>query len=79
MNKPSLALTLPNGDFVVVDSANHRVIVVDARTKAVVWQYGQTKVAGTRPGQLNKPTCLDFLPPSSLLIKSAATMGKIPR
>ena len=79
LNRPSLALTLPNGDFVVVDSANHRVIVVDARTKAVVWQYGQTKVAGTRPGQLNKPTCLDFLPPSSLLIKSAATMGKIPR
>jgi DNA-binding beta-propeller fold protein YncE len=79
LNKPSLALALPSGDFVVADSANHRVIVVDARTKTVVWQYGQSKVAGARAGQLNKPTCLDFLPPSSLLIKHAATMGKIPR
>jgi outer membrane protein assembly factor BamB len=79
LNKPSLALALSNGDFIVVDSANHRVIVVDARTKAVVWQYGQTKVAGTRPGQLHKPTCFDFLPPNSLLIKSSATMGNIPR
>jgi DNA-binding beta-propeller fold protein YncE len=79
LNKPSLALALPSGDFVVADSANHRVIVVDARTKAVVWQYGQSKVAGTRAGQLNKPTCLDFLPPGSLLVKNAATMGKIPR
>jgi len=79
LNKPSLALPLPNGDYLVVDSANHRVIVVNARTKAVVWQYGQTKVAGARPGQLNKPTSLDFLPPDSLLIKNAATMGAVPR
>lgn len=79
LDKPSLALPLPSGDVLVVDSLNHRVIVVDARTKAVVWQYGETKVAGSRPGQLNKPTCLDFLPSSSLLMKNAATMGKIPR
>jgi DNA-binding beta-propeller fold protein YncE len=78
LNKPSLALALPSGDFMIADSANHRVIVVDARTKAVMWQYGQTAEAGKRPGQLNKPTCLDFLPPSSLLTKNAATMGKIP-
>jgi len=77
LNRPSLALPLPSGNFAIVDSANHRVIVVDARTKAVLWQYGQTLVAGTRPGQLNKPTCIDFLPPNSLLIKNAATMGKI--
>jgi DNA-binding beta-propeller fold protein YncE len=77
LNRPSLALPLPSGNFAIVDSANHRVIVVDARTKAVLWQYGQTLVAGARPGQLNKPTCIDFLPPNSLLIKNAATMGKI--
>ena len=79
LNRPSLALSLPNGDFLVVDSLNHRVIVVDARTKAVVWQYGDTKVAGTAPGHLNKPTCFDFLPPSSLLGKNAASMGAVPQ
>jgi DNA-binding beta-propeller fold protein YncE len=78
LNKPSLALPLPSGNYLVVDSLNHRVIVVDARTKAVLWQYGQTHVAGNGPGQMNKPTGLDFLPPESLLIKNAATMGKIP-
>jgi DNA-binding beta-propeller fold protein YncE len=78
LNKPSLALSLPSGDFLVADSANHRVIVVDAHTQAVVWQYGQSKVAGGRAGQLNKPTCLDFLPPGSLLVRHADTMGKIP-
>jgi DNA-binding beta-propeller fold protein YncE len=79
LNKPSLALPLPSGDVLVADSANHRVVVVDARTKAVVWQYGQSRVAGGRAGLLNKPTCLDFLPPTSLLVRNAATMGKIPR
>ena len=56
LDKPSLALRLPSGNFLVVDSLNHRVTVVDARTKAVVWQYGETRVPGARPGQLNKPT-----------------------
>jgi DNA-binding beta-propeller fold protein YncE len=78
LDNPSLALPLPGGNFLIADSANHRVIAVNARTKAIVWQYGQTKVAGSHPGQLNKPTCLDFLPPNSLLVKNAATMGKIP-
>ena len=69
LNMPSLALPLPNGDFMVYDKANHRVIVVDPRTNAIVWQYGHTHVAGSSPGYMNNPTGLDLYPPNSVLAK----------
>ena len=59
----------PNGDFLVVDKANHRIIVVDPRTNYVVWQYGHTHVAGSGSGYLNNPTGLDVYPPNSVLTK----------
>lgn len=64
LNRPSLALPLPNGDIVVTDDANHRVIVIDRRTHRVVWQYGHTGVAGSAPGFLDNPDGLDLLPPN---------------
>lgn len=79
LNMPSLALPLPNGDFIISDSANHRVLVLDPTTKAVLWQYGQTLAAGEGSGSLNNPVGLDLYPPNSYLIKHAKTMGKIPR
>jgi DNA-binding beta-propeller fold protein YncE len=77
LNMPALATPLPNGDFMVSDKANHRLIVVDPRTNRVVWQYGHGKVAGSAPGFLNKPTGADLYPPNSLTVKRAATMGTI--
>ena len=44
------------------DDYNHRVIVIDPKTKRIVWQYGHTGVLGTGPGYLNKPDGLDLLP-----------------
>ena len=75
LDMPSLALPLPNGDFMVDDKANHRIIIVDPRTNFIVWQYGHTNVAGSYPGYMNNPTGLDLYPPNSLLVKNAATMG----
>jgi len=46
LNKPSLALPLPNGDVFATDDANHRIIVVDPRTNRVVWQYGHKGTLG---------------------------------
>jgi DNA-binding beta-propeller fold protein YncE len=77
LNKPSLAIPLPNGDVMVCDKANHRVIVVDPRTDAIVWQYGHSSVAGSSPGYLKDPTGLDLYPPNSLLVANAATMGSV--
>lgn len=67
LNHPSLALPLPNGDIVCNDDANHRVIVVDPRTNAIVWQYGHTGVAGSAPGYLNNPDGVDLVPPHALI------------
>ena len=79
MNKPSQAMPLPNGNYMVSDRGNHRLIIVDPNSKAVLWQYGQTGVSGKSPGLLNFPTGMDFLPPDALLTKHAASMGQIPR
>jgi len=75
-NQPSLALPLPNGDILLNDDFNHRVCVVDPATKRVVWQYGHTGKAGSGPGYLNDPDGVDLVPPDSLLITHAATMGE---
>ena len=75
LNHPSLALPLPNGDILVNDDFNDRVIVIDPITHRIVWQYGHTGRAGTAPGYLNDPDGVDLTPPDSMLISHAATMG----
>jgi outer membrane protein assembly factor BamB len=67
LDHPSLALPLPNGDFLVNDDFNDRVIVVDPRTNRVVWQYGHTGVARRAPGYLSRPDGVDLVPPAALL------------
>lgn len=76
LNHPSLALPLPNGDVLVNDDYNHRVIVIDPVTHKIVWQYGHTGVPGTAPGYLNDPDGVDLVPPDSMLITHAPTMGR---
>jgi DNA-binding beta-propeller fold protein YncE len=75
-NQPSLALPLPNGDILLNDDYNHRVCVVDPATNRIVWQYGHTGQSGSAPGYLNDPDGVDLVPPDSLLITHAATMGE---
>jgi outer membrane protein assembly factor BamB len=75
--KPSLAVRWPNGMIAANDDYNHRVIVIDPRTKKIVWQYGHTGVAGTAPGFLNKPDGIDLLPATDLV--AAATAKPAPR
>ena len=76
LDHPSLALPLPNGDILVNDDYNHRVIVIDPVSNRIVWQYGHTGVAGSRPGYLNNPDGVDVTPPDSMLIAHAASMGR---
>jgi DNA-binding beta-propeller fold protein YncE len=76
LDKPSLALPLPNGDVLANDDYNHRVIVVDPRTNQVVWQYGRTGTAGSQPGLLDIPDGVDLAPPYSLLVAHAPTIGR---
>lgn len=75
LNQPSLALPLPNGDVILNDDWNHRVIVVDPKTNQVVWQYGHTGQLGAAPGYLDKPDGIDLAPPYSFTMVHKSTMG----
>ncbi len=66
LDKPSLAIELPNGNVLANDDYNHRVIVVDKQTKQIIWQYGVTGKPGNDPGQLNIPDGLDVIMSNSL-------------
>ena len=48
------------------DDYNNRIVTVDSKTGAVVWQYGKTGVAGTGPGLLNTPDGFDILGPGGM-------------
>jgi len=76
LNHPSLALPLPNGDILVNDDYNDRVIVIDPIAHRIVWQYGHTGRPGRAAGYLNHPDGVDLTPPASMLISHAATMGR---
>ena len=65
LNHPSLAEALPNGDILMTDDGNDRVIVIDPRTNRIVWQYGHTGAPGSAAGFLRRPDGLDPLPPYS--------------
>jgi DNA-binding beta-propeller fold protein YncE len=61
LDHPSLARELPDtGDILVADDLRHRVIVIDRRTKAIIWQYGQTDRRGHAPGFLFYPDGFDI-------------------
>jgi hypothetical protein len=58
---PSIARELPDtGDILVVDDLHDRVVVVDRKTKDIIWQYGETGKKGHAPGLLNYPDGFDL-------------------
>ncbi len=63
LDHPSLAEVLPTGLICVNDDYRHRVAIIDPNTKRIVWQYGQTDVAGTGANLLNIPDGFDLLAP----------------
>lgn len=66
LNKPSLAIELPNGNVLANDDFNHRVIVIDTQTKQIIWQYGVTGKPGSGTDQLNIPDGLDIISPDQI-------------
>jgi hypothetical protein len=62
LDHPSLAIMLPNGNIAVNDDFRDRVVVIDPRTKRIVWVYGHTDHGGTAPGYLHLPDGMDFVP-----------------
>lgn len=80
LDRPSLAVRWPNGMIAITDDWHHRVVVVDQRTKKVVWSYGHLDSPGIAPGYLNKPDGLDLLPAVPGGVKAARkTLMQVPR
>jgi hypothetical protein len=75
LNHPSLATALPNGDILLNDDDNDRVIVINPDTNTIVWQYGHTGQPGRLPGYLSDPDGVDLAPPYSLLTQQRSTIG----
>jgi outer membrane protein assembly factor BamB len=67
LRDPAVAYVLRDGDVIVSDEYHDRVIVIDPKTKKIVWQYGHTGVPGGGSGYLDVPVGLDFVTPNSLL------------
>ena len=59
LDHPSLAEPLPNGNILINDDYNDRVVVIDRQSKQIVWQYGVKGVPGTNVGYINTPDGLD--------------------
>jgi hypothetical protein len=67
LDHPSLALPLADGTIVLNDDFRHRVIVLDPRTNAIVWQYGRTDTRGRTAGYLNTPDGICLVPFGTVL------------
>ena len=64
LDHPSLAAMLPNGMIAVTDDYNNRIVIIDPRSKRIVWHYGHRGTPGRGPGYLNTPDGFDFVPVS---------------
>jgi hypothetical protein len=63
LNHPSLAEVLPSGLIATNDDYRDRVVIIDPRTKQIVWQYGHDDMKGRAAGYLNTPDGFDLLAP----------------
>jgi outer membrane protein assembly factor BamB len=62
LDRPSLAIMLPNGDIAINDDYNDRVVIVDPKKNQIVWQYGHLGQPGTARNYLNTPDGMDYIP-----------------
>lgn len=61
LDHSSIARELPDtGDIFVVDDLRDRVMVIDRKTKEIIWQYGVTDTKGYKPGYLHYPDGFDI-------------------
>jgi hypothetical protein len=73
LDHPSLAEMLPSGVIMANDDCNDRMVAIDPRTRALVWQYGVTGRPGRHPGLLNLPDGFDLLLPDGSMPTHTAT------
>jgi hypothetical protein len=62
LNRPTLAQVLPDGNVLVADSGNDRVVVIDPQTNTIIWQYGHIERPGRAAGYLHTPDTAVLVP-----------------
>jgi len=68
LNTPVQNTFLPNGNVLITDQGNERIIEVQRSDNSIVWQYGQNGVVGIGPNQLSNPNAAELLPNGHILI-----------
>ena len=69
LNTPVQNTFLPsNGNVLITDQGNERIIEVQRSNNAIVWQYGQNGVVGNGRNQLNNPNAAELLANGHILI-----------
>src|SRR5712664_4882168 len=68
LNTPVQNTFLPNGNVLITDQGNERIIEVQRIDNSIVWQYGQNAVVGIGPNQLNNPNAAELLANGHILI-----------
>jgi outer membrane protein assembly factor BamB len=68
LNTPVQNTFLPNGNVLITDQGNERIIEVHPTDNSIVWQYGQNAVVGVHPNQLNNPNAAELLANGNILI-----------
>ena len=68
LNSPVQNTFLPNGNVLITDQGNQRVIEIERRHNTIVWQYGTTGVAGAGANQLSAPNSAERLANGRVLI-----------
>jgi len=61
LDSPTYADLDPDGNVVICDAGNHRVIAVRRSDDHIVWQYGTTGVSGSGVDRLVRPTSVQWL------------------
>jgi len=67
LNTPVQATYLPNGNILITDQVNERIIEV-TRHHHIVWQYGKTGTSGAGFNELNNPNSAELLANGDVLI-----------
>ena len=68
LNTPVQNTFLPNGNELITDQGNERIIEVQRSNNAIVWQYGQNGVVGNATNQLSNPNAAELLTNGHILI-----------
>jgi len=68
LNTPVQNTFLPNGNVLITDQANERVIEVRRSDNTIVWQFGETGVVGSDNSHLSNPNAAELLHNGHILI-----------